>query len=154
MSRSGRFGLTFRLTWAMIATTQVLGFLLGFFAVFPLFEYGVALVAFLGGWVGSTLYLLAKSSPIDAMGTGFQVLAVAVFVTPFKQFLPMLGSGSEVGGAAGALLITEGAQGLLTWVTVCTLVAVGMLAIGRYCNRVTERVQREKLRAGYRAYEF
>lgn len=150
----GRFGLTFRLTWAMIATTQVLGFLFGFFAVFPLFDYGIALFAFLGGWVGSALYLLAKSSPVHAMGTGFQGLAVVVFVTPFKQYLPMLTSGSDVGGATGAAMIAEGAQGLVVWVTVCTLVALAMLAIGRYCNRVTERVERQKLRAGYRTYRL
>lgn len=154
MSSGSRLGLTFRLTWTMIATTQVLGFLTGYFVAFPLFEYDLALFGFLGGWVGSTLYLLAKSSPVHAMGSGFQALAVVVFVTPFKRFLPMVASGSEAGGAAGAIQIAQGAQGLMVWATVCTLVALGMLAIGRYCQRVCERVEREKLRAGYRTYQF
>lgn len=79
---ASQLGLTFRFTWAMIATSQVLGFLFGFFAVFPLFAHDFSLGIFLGGWVASTLYLLVKSSPIDAMGSGFLGLAVVVFILP------------------------------------------------------------------------
>lgn len=147
---SNRTPLSFRLTWPMLATSQMLGFLFGFFAAWPLFEYTAGVVAFLGGWVGVVVYLLRLPSPVHALGSGLSATAVVVFITPFKGFLVRLYGGTQQGGAAGAQLIAESGQGLLIWIAICTVAGLGMLAVGRYCKRLSRRVERERLRAGVR----
>jgi len=142
--------LSFRLTWAMVATSQTMGFLFGYFAAWPLFEFAPAWVAFFGGWVGGVVYLLRLPSPVHAMASGLQATAVVLFVTPFKGFLVSVDEGTRQGGAAGAQLIATGGQGLLTWVAICTVAGLGMLAVGRYCSRLARRVERERLRASLR----
>lgn len=149
-------GLTFRLTWMMVAASGALGFLVGFFVTWPwpLFASPLVLGAFVLGWTGSSVYLLLKSSPIDAMASGLKTVSLLVFVTPYKVYLPTLYGGTVIQGTTGAAMITAGAQGLLFWVTVCTIAAAGLFFVARYFDRLADRIERERLRAGMRTYEF
>lgn len=135
-------------TWTTFTAAQLMGFLFAVSVVWPLVHLTGAFWGFVLAWLVLSLYLLRKPSPAAVLGSGLYAAAGGVILTPVEAYAPTLFTGLQATGAAGAATAIEGAQGLLVWVTVCTLVALAMVAVGRYFKGVAAArgAERRRLR--------
>lgn len=123
----------------MFSSAQLMGFAFAFSVVWPLLQVTGAVVGFVLAWVVASSYLLRKRYPSEVVGSGLYATAVGVLVTPVEVYLPTVAAGSERGGFEGATMVADGARDLAVWVVLCGLLAVSMIAVGRYFKRVADR---------------
>lgn len=120
-------------SWSVVIAAALIGLLPGALLAWGFITLGGSGIAFLVGWVGSTVYLRNKRLVSEVVGSGLYITALVLPLVPILFYVPNLGNDPQTATETG--MVIGSFIGMFVYGVVFAIVGVIIAAVGYFLKK-------------------